>query len=275
MPKIQPVVLPGRSVTELPTFLQPRSATHVVVPAITAAGVERLLRVLTGQPAYLRPEPGPAPHLPPRSDGRGPDPRSGWVPWRAEVELGDAAIPVLELHLLGVGAEPLQVRRLAQLPQALAAAGRAHGLFGTDTEVRISWSDRVAAAVRAEPERPFAGVVVSRDGGRCAWRTPVLVSVDQRWLAMDLSRMMTLLLGWSLPEPERVTVAASLGSGFWFPLLKIGSRSVRPAQEAPPVTAEESVRWTDLRRAPHEYVDELAARLVGARRRRRAADTDA
>ncbi|MGW5054751.1 toll/interleukin-1 receptor domain-containing protein [Actinokineospora sp. NPDC004072] len=69
LPKVLPIILPGRSVTELPTFLQPRSASHYAIPAITPAGVELLMRVLTNQPAYIRPTSARTPHLPPRSTG--------------------------------------------------------------------------------------------------------------------------------------------------------------------------------------------------------------
>jgi nucleoside phosphorylase len=63
--KVLPVVLPGRSVSELPLFLQPYSATRYVVTAFTREGAEDLLRALTRQPAYVRPPLGRLPVLPP------------------------------------------------------------------------------------------------------------------------------------------------------------------------------------------------------------------
>ncbi|GAB1513606.1 hypothetical protein JCM33774_56480 [Actinophytocola sp. KF-1] len=63
--KVLPVVLPGRSVHELPVFTQPAAASHFVVDAISDDGAEGLLRVLTGQPRHVRPPRGRIPRLPP------------------------------------------------------------------------------------------------------------------------------------------------------------------------------------------------------------------
>jgi SEFIR domain len=56
--KMLPVVLPGRSVNEIPLFLQPYTADHFVVPSISPAGAEDLLRLLTRQPCESGPAPG-------------------------------------------------------------------------------------------------------------------------------------------------------------------------------------------------------------------------
>jgi len=53
--KLLPVVLPGRSVGEIPVFLQPQTADHYLVTENTEAGAEDLLRVITGQSAYPPP----------------------------------------------------------------------------------------------------------------------------------------------------------------------------------------------------------------------------
>ena len=45
--RLLPVVLPGRSLDDLPAFTQPYSASHFVLDALTDAGAERLLRALT------------------------------------------------------------------------------------------------------------------------------------------------------------------------------------------------------------------------------------
>jgi hypothetical protein len=64
--KILPVVLPGGSVSDLPKFLQPQTADHYQITALTVDGAEDLLRVLTAQPPYARPPAGPPVVLPPR-----------------------------------------------------------------------------------------------------------------------------------------------------------------------------------------------------------------
>jgi tetratricopeptide (TPR) repeat protein len=49
-PKILPIVLPGRSTTDIPDWLGPRGSTHYTVTNYTITGAESLLRYLTGQP---------------------------------------------------------------------------------------------------------------------------------------------------------------------------------------------------------------------------------
>lgn len=61
--KMLPVILPGRSLGELPDFVQPYSASHFVVEAVSQNGVEGLLRVITGQPRHVRPRYGRIPVL--------------------------------------------------------------------------------------------------------------------------------------------------------------------------------------------------------------------
>ncbi len=64
--RILPVVLPGGSVDDIPLFLQPNTADHFRVTSFSEAGAEDLLRVVTRQPPFIRPSPGPLPVLPPR-----------------------------------------------------------------------------------------------------------------------------------------------------------------------------------------------------------------
>ncbi|MBO3748456.1 TIR domain-containing protein [Streptosporangiaceae bacterium NEAU-GS5] len=52
--RVLPVVLPGHAVTEIPLFLQPRTADHFMVTSLTPAGADDLLRILFGRPS-LRP----------------------------------------------------------------------------------------------------------------------------------------------------------------------------------------------------------------------------
>lgn len=68
LPKLLPIVLRGHTLAELPLFLQPYTASHFVVSAIGDAGLDELLRVLTGQPRDRPPRLGFVPVLPPSSD---------------------------------------------------------------------------------------------------------------------------------------------------------------------------------------------------------------
>jgi hypothetical protein len=63
--RLLPVVLPGRSVHEIPLFLQPSCADHYVITELTTAGITGLLRTLTRQPVHPPPDLGPVSLLPP------------------------------------------------------------------------------------------------------------------------------------------------------------------------------------------------------------------
>ena len=69
LPKILPVVLFGHDVDEIPLFLQPNTANHYVVTALTLPGADELLRVIFGRPAHVRPALAQRPSLPPLSGG--------------------------------------------------------------------------------------------------------------------------------------------------------------------------------------------------------------
>ncbi|MFF0488672.1 SEFIR domain-containing protein [Nocardia sp. NPDC004068] len=53
--KLLPVVLPHRTIDDIPLFLQPGIADHFLVSELTVEGAEDLLRVITEQPPYARP----------------------------------------------------------------------------------------------------------------------------------------------------------------------------------------------------------------------------
>jgi SAM-dependent methyltransferase len=64
-----PVVLPGGSPNDIPTWLGGVATTHYSVTEYTVQGAEKLLRYLTNQPFELAPELGTVPVLPPRALG--------------------------------------------------------------------------------------------------------------------------------------------------------------------------------------------------------------
>ncbi|MCQ9181269.1 TIR domain-containing protein [Streptomyces sp. IBSBF 2953] len=55
--RLLPVVLPGRSPSELPGFLQPQSVDHYIVTGNTVDGAEDLLRAVLRRPSHSRPAP--------------------------------------------------------------------------------------------------------------------------------------------------------------------------------------------------------------------------
>ncbi|WNV83904.1 NPCBM/NEW2 domain-containing protein [Umezawaea sp. Da 62-37] len=56
--RIIPVVLPGRSVEELPTFMRPYSTTHYIVREFSAEGVRDLLAAISGVSEWVKPRRG-------------------------------------------------------------------------------------------------------------------------------------------------------------------------------------------------------------------------
>ncbi len=65
-PKVLPVLLPGRTLAEIPRFLSPHTTSRYQVTAYTTAGAEELLRVIHGRPGHVAPPIQPPPDLPPR-----------------------------------------------------------------------------------------------------------------------------------------------------------------------------------------------------------------
>jgi hypothetical protein len=62
--KILPVVLPGGTVSGIPRFLQPYTATHYLIKSLTPDGVVELWRLLIGRPQHPLPPLGTPPPLP-------------------------------------------------------------------------------------------------------------------------------------------------------------------------------------------------------------------
>jgi tetratricopeptide (TPR) repeat protein len=65
--EVIPVILPGDEAAGLPDWVHPIGGQTYSVPALTADGIDELVRVLTGQPLYVEPPLGPVRPRPPRS----------------------------------------------------------------------------------------------------------------------------------------------------------------------------------------------------------------
>ncbi|WP_020667457.1 toll/interleukin-1 receptor domain-containing protein [Amycolatopsis nigrescens] len=61
--RLLPVVLPGRSVDDIPLFLQPSCADHYQLSALNSASIAELLQVLTERPTHRAPALGQVPPL--------------------------------------------------------------------------------------------------------------------------------------------------------------------------------------------------------------------
>ncbi|GAA5167481.1 NPCBM/NEW2 domain-containing protein [Amycolatopsis dongchuanensis] len=75
--RVLPVVLPGRSVEDIPAFLMAYSTTRFEIPEISVRGVAGLLAAITGQGPYPMPERGEW------RGGAADDPLSPGTPWVA------------------------------------------------------------------------------------------------------------------------------------------------------------------------------------------------
>ncbi|WP_410616310.1 SEFIR domain-containing protein [Amycolatopsis sp. lyj-109] len=98
-----PVVLPGRSPDDVPDFLAPATSTVYPVSDFTVEGAERLLRLLTNQPEFVRPPLGAVPVLGPRRvPPPGPvPPRPQPAPAVRNVVTGDVTGVVIQMGNAG------------------------------------------------------------------------------------------------------------------------------------------------------------------------------
>ncbi|BCJ40510.1 hypothetical protein GCM10010168_81560 [Actinoplanes ianthinogenes] len=147
--RILPVLLPGRSAGEIPSFLLPTSSTVYTIESFTVPGAEQLLRHLTAQPDEITPALGVVPRLLPR------------------------AAPVLAYDYPTVPPEEL-VEALAQLPITQTRATRAHftGMIEERLGERLDVDpgDQPTAYVRA-----LLSALATRPGG-----LPALAEVVQQ-----------------------------------------------------------------------------------------------
>ncbi|MEU5692879.1 SEFIR domain-containing protein [Actinosynnema sp. NPDC020468] len=279
LPRLLPVLLPGHEVEEIPYFLQPHVADHYKVTGLTRGGVEDLLRVITGQPAWIRPAIGEVPVLPPRSDRTRPWPAPVVAPpavvWRSGLVGDRVDAPTLEVHLTPVDGHRIQARALPPLAAELAALGRAHRLFDVAERVAAEFSDEGAWAVGED--RSGCGLAVLRSGQRTAWsrlpssRFGALLIPDD--LVERLTAAIRVLLTPDLPAPARLAPAVGVEP---LGVIRIGRREDLTATTGPVhvcyrphlrVPAEEAFTPEHLRQVADEVADELTTRLLGAFRR--------
>lgn len=90
MPKVLPVVLPGRSIDEIPAFLQPYSASHYIVDTLTTEGIDQLYRTITRQPRHHTPKLGHGVVQPSLTGSPPPNPSTDrpWHPGQ-DIRVGD------------------------------------------------------------------------------------------------------------------------------------------------------------------------------------------
>jgi tetratricopeptide (TPR) repeat protein len=184
-----PVVLPGCSPDDIPLWLGPASTAHYLVGEYTVAGAERLLRLLTGQPAEIEPPLGSVPVLPPRgAEGVAVTPARPGLWTEVVIEAALSAEGVLDSAVWM--AESLLCRRQVPLPTEVAEVWAA-----------LRLPAMVAGERLAEAGRRLAGALLDGDGQRLLGRlvarlapgdsVEVVLSADGAALALpvELTRL--------------------------------------------------------------------------------------
>jgi hypothetical protein len=202
------------------------------------------------------------------------------VTWRSDLtgSAGGYERPALELHLVAVGGERLEVRRLRPFADDLASLGRTRGLFTVAERLSIDSFGRAAWATSVEAGRGPAGLAVLRTGQRSAW-TPLPhdglgAVLDPDDLVKQIDRLLELLAAVDLPAPARIAAAVGVEP---VALLSEGQVSAMPRSQAEigyrqaphlRIPAEDALSYEDLVGHPVDVADELASRLLADFRQR-------
>ncbi|MEU0789055.1 SEFIR domain-containing protein [Amycolatopsis sp. NPDC005961] len=287
--KLLPVVLPGHNVDEIPLFLQPYSADHFIVSALTLEETDDLLRHLTRQPLHIRPELGALPVLPPRAAFPAPAAEQRGVAllqeltlaWRSELlsRHYQPQEPLVEVHL--VPAQPTARYRVVQLERisdGLAGLGRAEGLFSQQQSVTVDSNADVAAAYSTDWRSGQGGLAVLRTGQRSCWfalpKATIGHILDRDDLSLKIADRLQSLLRIDLPLPgviapaiglDPVTSTTRLGT-----LAEASASTVSLSLNAPErirIDPEEPYSPEELRGATQEVAEELVARLAAPLKR--------
>jgi hypothetical protein len=284
-PKILPVVLPGHDIDQIPNFLQPYTADHYRVKALTTDSADSLLRAITGQAAHLRPPLGPLVSLPPRSGpgaaARVVEPR--WMPltppppvfWRTDLDrrLRSPWQAILEFHAVPVEpGERIGIAKLEAAQSELAKAGRSHGLFATEDGLSTGYSGDGAWAHLTDQGQYAAGLAIHRNGQRTGWfplhRANIGSIFDREVIAEKLTEGLAMFMDLSFAMPSRVGFALGIEPVSMVRLGRISEASANRAsiptgrQERVRVEPDDAVSVDDLRGMTRIVADELVARLA-------------
>ena len=240
-PKLLPVILPGRKIGDLPSFLRGHSADHFLVPALTADGIDHLLRHLTRQ------------SLP--------------VSWRSELlpQGYEPRSPLVEVHLVTAGpASGHDV--LERTCDELATLGMSDGLFARTQPLSAGSSADAAWAYSAGRQGGECGLAVVRDGQRTCWFPLPGAKHDQADQARQGAARLRTLLAINLPgsgrlapgiglDPVTATTGIAEASAHHktFSLTSPGRIRIGP---------EEAFAPEELHRAAGEIAEDLVTRLA-------------
>ncbi|MCX2947380.1 SEFIR domain-containing protein [Lentzea sp. NEAU-D7] len=229
LPRLLPVVLPGRDVAEIPLFLQPRAADHYLVE-LTNEGIEDLLRTIYGEPRVLRPALGQRPVFSQRVPGAvAPPPRTAepsWqvlpdpveVLWRKDLEALARSWPsqwpgTLEVHLVPVANARISMSQLRSLEHRLPVYVAERGILNLHADVDTFSGEEVVRVSSRDPFRTDGGgMAVLRSGQRSAWMALPRGQIGEVLIRDDVVRKIQLMLsalaelGPGLPEVVVPTV---------------------------------------------------------------------
>lgn len=276
LPKLLPVVLPGRNIDEIPVFLQPYSADHYQITKLTMSGIEDLLRTITQQPSQIRPPLGKVPVLEPQPSPV-EEPAVRWhlldyplpISWRSDLVTspGPFQPPALEVHLVPPNRQRVSARQLATFADDLVDLGRQRRLFTKVERLTANAGDDVALAFSDS-----GGIAVHRTGQRSAWTDLPRGRIGSLLIQQDVvERLVTLLntlLEIDLPHPERLAPAAGLEP---LDMVRIGSEADLHSSSATVhmthperirVEPEEALTYDDLTASVIDVAEELATRLI-------------
>lgn len=284
LPKLLPVVLPGRDVVEIPLFLQPRAADHYRVD-LTPEGIEGLLRTIYEEPRVVRPALGPRPVFS-RQDAPAPATEPSWrvlpdeveVQWRSDIErltrswLGQQ-FATLEVHLVPASGGRVSMSHLRAVEQRLPSYAVEKGLVdlaaGVDT---ASTEDVVRAWSRDTSRAGEGGLAFLRTGQRSAWTVlrrgrigTVLIRDD---VVSGIQLMLSALAELSSSLPEQVVPVAGISPadlvrrGDHVDLTSTTASLPMSGTSDVRLRADEAVSASDLVAMTGQVAVELAERLL-------------
>ncbi len=288
--KLLPVVLPGRTIDELPDFVGPYALSHYRVEQLTSDGIDTLLRIITSQPRVTRPPLGPLPKLPPvpaPTVHEAPPAEPEWrvlptpapVVWRTEIMAAhNQWLPewpaTVELHLAPVDDEArLPANRLRAIGDRLPSVIRQHRLAPESEGVQKHLAEDVAQASHYDPRTGMgAGLAVLRNGQRSAWRTLPKATIGHLLIRddaiADLAKMLRVLVELDSVLPKQFAPATGIEPTS---LVRIGERSDLTSRSASMsmsntehlrIDAEEALTVTELSHSPTAVAEELIERVV-------------
>ncbi|WP_375430999.1 toll/interleukin-1 receptor domain-containing protein [uncultured Friedmanniella sp.] len=148
------------------------------------------------------------------------------VAWREKSRYGSSEHAALEVHLVPVGPQRIEVRRLAALGNDLGRAMRDSGLVGMSEGIDLSTNDQRAIAQISNANKSVSGLAVGRNGQRGGWfslpRDNMGAIFDRDDLESRVAALLRLLIDLPISVASEYAVACGLTD---YGMLTIGKAS--------------------------------------------------